>query len=341
VIPQGISGKTESVILNKNRSTLAFIALLALVVMSCGLQISPSIGTQVPPSQNPQPMETTFQPQSPSQSGTCPKSDISQIGILRSIDRGATWTSLGEACVKDLNHILPVDLTGFAVNDRIVLYAVDLLSIDKSTPHSLYQMTSLDGVNFNAPRPAYTQTVALVDPYVMPLADGSFRLYVPSGDEGMLTAVSRDGIAFAQVDFTRENGGRMPGGGMPGAILLPDGRVRMFLSSAGGIWSEISSDGLTFTKESGMRIPGPANLITDNPEPIRLMDGSYLMLFQIQPPKQAGRPEWVKDIHLATSTDGYNWASNHAIIGAGGTSCIVEAADGTLYIYYGEPNPSK
>jgi hypothetical protein len=111
----------------------------------------------------------------------------------------------------------------------------------------------------------------------------------------------------------------------------------MFLSSQGGIWSKVSSDGLTFTEESGMRIPGPANLITDNPEPIRLRNGRYLMLYQIQAPKEAGRPEWVKDIHLATSVDGYNWISNPAVIGAGGTSCVVEAADGTLYIYYGEP----
>jgi hypothetical protein len=279
----------------------------------------------------------TAQQQPTGQPNPCPKDDLSLIGVLRSTDHGGTWTSLGEACVKDLHNLLPVDLTGFAVKDHIVLYSVDLLSIDKSVPHSLYRITSTDGVNFDAPQPAYTQPVALVDPYVLPLADGSFRLYVPSGDEGMLTAVSRDGFNFAQVDFLKENGGRMPGGGMPGAILLPDGRVRMFLSSQGGIWSKVSNDGLTFTKESGMRIPGPANLITDNPEPIRLRNGSYLMLYQIQAPKEAGRPEWVKDIHLATSADGYNWISNPAVIGAGGTSCVVEAADGTLYIYYGEP----
>jgi hypothetical protein len=41
------------------------------------------------------------------------------------------------------------------------------------------------------------------------------------------------------------------------------------------------------------------------------------------------------EIHLATSADGFNWTPDPTIIGYGGTSCVVEAPDGTLYIYYG------
>jgi hypothetical protein len=40
------------------------------------------------------------------------------------------------------------------------------------------------------------------------------------------------------------------------------------------------------------------------------------------------------EIHLATSADGLNWAPNPAIIGYGGTSCIVEMPDGTLFVYF-------
>ncbi len=43
-------------------------------------------------------------------------------------------------------------------------------------------------------------------------------------------------------------------------------------------------------------------------------------------------------MHLATSTDGYTWTTNSTVIGLGGTSCVVETADGTLWIYYVNSN---
>ena len=79
----------------------------------------------------------------------------------------------------------------------------------------------------------------------------------------------------------------------------------------------------------------PGYLYINNPEPIRLMDGNYLMLYQIQDAQHKGRPDWMAEMHLATSTDGFNWTPNPEIIGYGGTSCVAEAPDGTLFIYYG------
>jgi len=53
-------------------------------------------------------------------------------------------------------------------------------------------------------------------------------------------------------------------------------------------------------------------------------------------PKMMGNPSpWTyTEIRLATSTDGFNWVVNPAVIGYGGTSCIVETPDGRLLIYY-------
>ena len=46
-------------------------------------------------------------------------------------------------------------------------------------------------------------------------------------------------------------------------------------------------------------------------------------------------PRWEHtEIHLATSADGFNWTTNPTVIGYGGTSCVIEMQDGTLYIYY-------
>jgi len=256
------------------------------------------------------------------------------VYYTRSTDRGVTWTSLGNACLHGSSHLLSADPTPLMDNGSIVLYFLDLktLTNDQSTATQriIYRATSADGVNFDQVQPAYSQNRDVVDPFVLAMLDGTFRMYMAVDPEGIISAVSSDGLLF-----TREEGVRSRAGGMPGALLLPDGKVRLFLAGA-GIASHISSDGLNFTPESGLRIPGPANSIVDNPEPIRLADGSYLMLYQVHDKKLEALPPWERDeIHLATSADGFNWTANPTIIGYGGTSCVVEASDGTLYLYYG------
>ena len=279
-----------------------------------------------------QPAVAAQTPTQPEQASTCSENELSPLGVLRSTDHGATWTSLGNACLD--SSVWAVDPTGFRIGDQFVLYFVDFNSLNQPVPHSIYRATSTDGAHFGQPQPAYTQPPTMVDHFVLPLADGSYRLYTPSEREGIISAVSSDGLLF-----TRENGVRITAGGMPGALLLPDNRVRIFLSGGNegkpGIFSAISEDGLNFTVESGVRIEAPPHTITDNPQPIRLADGTYLMLYQNHDVQYEGSLPWEHtEIHLATSTDGFNWTTNPTIIVYGGTSCIVETEDGTLYIYY-------
>lgn len=268
------------------------------------------------------------------QASTCGGRKLSILGVLRSTDHGATWTSLGNACMSE-STIGAVDPTGLVFNGRVVLYVVDIESLGHPTPQIIYRTTSVDGVNFDQPQPSYTQTRGMVDPFVLGMPGGFFRLYAPSDGEGIVSAVSSDGLVFM-----REDGVRTTVGGMPGALLLPDNRVRLFLSS-GGITSMISGDGLNFTEESGVRIPAPTNTIVDNPQPIHLADGSYLMLFSVHDIEHHGQPApWdFTEIRLATSTDGLDWTVNPSVIGYGGTSCVVEIPDGTLYLYYVNRDP--
>jgi hypothetical protein len=273
------------------------------------------------------------------QGASCP-GPLSPLGVLRSTDHGATWTSLGNACLNG-STIEAVDPTAIAVNGSIALYALDMATLTNdhstTTERVIYRATTVDGVNFGTPQPAFTQYHDMVDPSIVRMPNGSFRMYVPVDQEGIISASSSDGLVF-----TREDGVRTSNGGMPGALLLPDNRVRLFLAGGNegqeGIYSMISSDGLNFTTEGGVRIPSPVDSITDNPQPIRLANGSFLMLYQIHEKKYEGLPPWQHtEIHLATSTDALNWTTNPTIIGYGGTSCVIEAADGTMYLYYGGP----
>ena len=301
---------------------------MALFLAGC---TAPAATYTPPPTFPPPPLPTpTLIPPPPQlvqptgQAGTCPENDTSPLGVIRSTDHGTTWTSLGNACMQN-STVWAVDPTPLTINGTIVLYSVDFHHLDKAV---LYRTTSGDGINFDTPQPVYTHTNAIVDPFVLLMPDGSFRLYT-TGQDGIFSAVSSDGLTFI-----REEGVRSRGGGMPGALLLPDNRVRLFLSGD-GIMSFISSDGLSFTQESGMRIPAPPNTIVDNPEPIRLSDGSYLMLFSLHSKMYEGQLPWEHtEIRLAASTDGLNWTVNPTVLGYGGTSCVVEVQDGTLFIYY-------
>jgi hypothetical protein len=258
------------------------------------------------------------------------------LGVLRSTDGGATWTPLGQAHMQN-SSVWPVDPTGFVIDAHIVLYFVDFGHLNQAVPQSLYSATSVDGVNFDTPQPVYTQPLTMVDPFVLPMPGGLFRAYIPSGEEGIISAVSSDGLTFA-----RENGIRIAfgEGGMPAAVLLPDNRVRLFVNGSNdgqdGIFSLISGDGLNFTVESGMRIPAPAGFIVNDAQPIRLPDGSYLMLYQMNDAKLQDQPApWTfTELRLATSMDALNWTVDPRVIGYGGTSCVVQMADGTLFIYY-------
>jgi hypothetical protein len=315
--------------MNGSESWHRFILVMLIVVFLTGC-FAPT-ATPAPPL----PLPTAAPPVQPTgQARACSRGESSILGVLRSTDHGATWSSLGNACMQN-STIGAVDPTGFVIDGQIVLYFVDIRYLFQAVPQGLYRATSVDGVNFDTPQAVYTQPRTMVDPFVLRMRDGSFRLYVPSDQEGIISAVSSDGLTFA-----REAGVRFTEGGMPGALLSPDGRVRMFLCGQ-GITSYISSDGLNFTPESGVRIPAEPNTIVDNPQPIQLNDGSYLMLFTIHDRKYEGQGDpWnFTEMHLATSTDGFGWTVKPTVIGYGGTSCVVEIPDGTLYVYYVNGNP--
>jgi hypothetical protein len=257
---------------------------------------------------------------------------------MRSSDGGVSWTQLGRICMHT-PYILSVDFTAIpADGGGIALYFVDMKLLHQAAgvKRIIYRAISRNGVNFDRPQPVVSADVDMFDPAVIRMPNGQVRLYVPMEGvlPGIASFISADGLHFA-----RESGTRDANGSMPGALVLADGRVRIFTgydlgAGQAGIVSYVSQDGLSFTLESGLRIPAASPKLTEmisDPSPVHLLSGGYLMAFMVNPTQQAIGAEY----RLASSEDGLHWNVRPTVFATGGTSCLVEASDGTLYFYYG------
>jgi hypothetical protein len=164
--------------------------------------------------------------------------------------------------------------------------------------------------------------------------DGRFRLYLLhlSEIEDIISATSQDGRIF-DID----KGPRITPGYIPGALLLRDGRVRLFIAGDDrGILSYISDDGIDFIIEEGVRIPTEGKSTT-SPHPISLSDGGYIMVYTVER-EGIFQDEQARiaaiEIRIAGSEDGFNWKTDPKPIAYGSVPGIVELQDGSLLIYY-------
>jgi hypothetical protein len=104
--------------------------------------------------------------------------------------------------------------------------------------------------------------------------------------------------------------------GVPDAVVTPDGKVRLYVveSPVEGNCTEklasyISSDGITFTKETGWRLE---NGISVDPEILRAKNGDWLMVLADGP----GCSDRIQKLYVATSNDGLTWATPQKISGS-------------------------
>lgn len=119
--------------------------------------------------------------------------------------------------------------------------------------------------------------------------------------------------------------------GVPDPVRLPDGRVRIYIvespslgtSCPEKVASYISSDGISFTKESGWRLE---NGYVDT-EVLRAKDGDWVMIMADGPGcTSASGARKVQQLYVSTSTDGLSWAKPQLL-----TSTDVGRLDPTGY----------
>ena len=181
------------------------------------------------------------------------------------------------------------------------------------------------------------------------LPDGRVRMYVFAQGRGIVSAVS---LTTEGASFVAEDGQRLPdGSGMPRIVAAPTGGWRLFFTSASGIKSATSADGLTFTVEAGFRISAEAAAFdglagggaTSGATVVALPDGRYRMYFSDLP--RPGDPPGSHRIKSAVSADQITWTVEAGVRIGPGAPVLAESAehpfalanpDGSVTLYYGK-----
>jgi len=221
-------------------------------------------------------------------------------------------------------------------------------------PGGILSAISQDGLNFTkeagvrvSSGSAGSAEMIVSDPTPVKLKDGRVRMYYKGATGGggpgqavhsIFSAISTDGLRF-EKEGIRIDSQKTPDGGwasVPEAILLPDGKVRIYYVSDGddvghGIVSAISEDGLNFTRE------GPVLSGFVDPAVIGLNAGEYLMLAVAFPMSSKGRlTDAQPGIYSFTSRDGVNFSNRQPVLPGENNidPAIVEVASGIYRVYY-------
>lgn len=207
-------------------------------------------------------------------------------------------------------------------------------------------------------------------PDVIPLSDGSYRMYfearsgVPASEEErflgpakptvILSAVSKDGLNWSPEEGVRFGDDTWSYGTPRVLYVEGDDRTveyRMYfhrytfplrpgLDAGNHIISALSSDGLSFEEEPGVRIRQETERETFSvyaPEVVRLGDGSYRMYYSAWSEMIRG------GIFTATSADGLAWRkSPNPCIELGGRwdgdmvsePCVIDLKEGAARLFY-------
>jgi len=260
-------------------------------------------------------------------------SGYSNIELFTIDSSRSNWTFTEDNVSLGISGVSPEAI--LLSDDSVRLYVTDMgIKIYKSS----------DGLNFTEETASPPQGGA--DPTLIELSDGTYRMYyrdMPGQLETICTAISSDGLNWTRESNTwisNTSGGEA--WGVPDSVELPDGRIRLYwVDTPPGcpdppngyevIKSAISSNGLTFTEESGYRTEGgyvdPYILVAEEGNWIGLFS---LMLPDLKPMK----------MYIGTSTDGLTWSiESNSIISVSGGHAIdptaVPLGDGSYRVYYG------
>jgi hypothetical protein len=187
---------------------------------------------------------------------------------------------LGTVDFSGLGNRVPVDPDVVELPDgSLRIYFLDFSTAGgQAGMHEICSAVSTDGIHFTVEAGIRLSSASIFDPDIIRLSGGTYRMYLNAGD--VVSASGSDGLIF-----TMDQGKRVERGGIPGAIVLPDGRVWLYCSGNGIALYESSDNGTSFVLKKDSVIPTPlqGGIVAD-PSVAAMPSGGYLMVYKYQPP---------------------------------------------------------
>ena len=188
------------------------------------------------------------------------------------------------------------------------------------------------------------------DPTIVDLPGEKMRMYYKGANSmnpgpgqsihKIFSAISSDGLTFQKegLRIDSETSGDNGWASVPDAIALPDGRVRIYYVTASGmqhgVGSAISSDGLDFVKEAGIRVP---NLV----DPALVRIGDKYVLFAASIDERFARVP--RGIYYLESSDGLEFGEPIAVFQGDDVydPSVLKIDDSTVRVFYGKVVPPQ
>ena len=167
----------------------------------------------------------------------------------------------------------PVDPDAVVLSDdELRLYFFDFsVNSPPPPPNSppptgyIYSATTTDGIHFVLDEGARLEHSPPVgDPDIVQL-DDLWWLYTPRGAD-LLVYQSENGFDFTEADIINRVG-------MSSTVLREDGTLRQYYCATGGTHSHVSTDGLQWSEEEGLRWEGACGAAVE-----QLDDGTWVMV---------------------------------------------------------------
>lgn len=205
-----------------------------------------------------------------------------QISMVESTDGGESWSDPRRCRIEDKpNAGGAVDPSVVLLDDgrmRMYFFGSEMTQGDPAShagPHHIYSAVSEDGVDWTCEEGSRYEQERITDPEVIRVGD-EWLMFVSEGSQTHL-ARSDDGLAFERDrDFSLRLGG------VPGAVALPDGRVRIFACGREGIMTALwdpRRDDPPREERGGVIERGSYRIVAD-PAVIPLSGGGYAMIFK-------------------------------------------------------------